>query len=70
MPIEFVAKASRRSLPVHLVAKDRLADAGLDKAASIWAEANGFTGETGRVLILAGADGAIGGRAVRARQRR
>ena len=61
MPIEFVAKASRRSLPVHLVAKDRLADAGLDKAAAVWAEANGFTGETGRVLVLPGTDGAVSG---------
>ena len=61
MPIEFVAKASRRSLPIHLVAKDRLRDAGLEKAASLWAEANGFAGETGRVLILAGAEGAMSG---------
>ena len=61
MPIEFVAKASRRSLPIYLVAKDRLRDAGLEKPASLWAEANGFAGETGRVLILAGADGALGG---------
>jgi leucyl aminopeptidase len=61
MPIEFVAKASRRSLPVHLVAKDRLADAGLDKAAAVWAEANGFTGEAGRVLVLPGPAGAMSG---------
>src|SRR3954451_22479018 len=61
MPIEFVAKASRRSLPVYPVAKDRLADAGMDKAAAAWAEANGFTGEAGRVLTLPGPDGAISG---------
>ena len=61
MPIEFVAKASRRSLPVHVVAKDRLADAGSRRRDRAWAEANGFTGEAGRVLVLPGADGAIGG---------
>src|SRR4029077_20886504 len=61
MPIEFVAKTSRRSLPIHLVAKGRLRDAGLDKAASSWAEANGFVGRYWRRVALAGADGAIGG---------
>ena len=61
MPIEFVAKASRRSRPVHLVAKDRIADAGLDEAVAAWAEANGFTGEAARVLVLPAADGRISG---------
>ena len=61
MPIEFVAKASRRSLPVHPIAKDRLGEAGLDKAAAAWAQANGFAGEAGRVLVLPGKDGAMSG---------
>ena len=61
MSIEFVAEASRRSLPIHVVAKDRLADAALDGATAAWAEANGFSGEAGRVLVVPGKNGALGG---------
>ena len=58
MPVEFAAKPSRRSLPVHARRKDGLADAGLDAAAVAWAEANGFTGEAGSRALLPGGDGA------------
>jgi leucyl aminopeptidase len=61
VPIEFVAKASRRSLPIHVVASDRLGDASLDAATTAWAEANGFSGESGRVLAVPGARGALAG---------
>src|SRR5262245_62060522 len=61
MPVEFTAKAARRSLPVHLVRKDGLAESGLDATELAWAKANDFTGEAGKVLILPGADGAPGG---------
>ena len=61
MPVEFTAKAARRSLPVRVVRKDGLADAGLDATALAWAKANDFTGEAGKVLVLPGADGAPSG---------
>lgn len=61
MPLELVEKKSRASLPVHLVAKNALGDAGLEPAAAAWAKANGFTGEAGKVLILPGESGKLGG---------
>jgi leucyl aminopeptidase len=61
MPIEFTAKPSRRSLPVHIVRKGKLAGAGLDPAATAWAEANDFSGEAGRLLTLPGPGGKMSG---------
>lgn len=61
MPVELVAKKSRKTLPVHLVRKDELAAAQLSPEALAWAKANGFSGEAGRVLVLPGKDGEIGG---------
>src|SRR6187551_2571883 len=61
MSIEFVAEASHGSLPIRVVVKDRLADAALDGTAAAWAAANGFSGEAGRVLVVPGKKGALGG---------
>lgn len=61
MPVELVAKKPRKALPVHLVRKDGLADAGLSSQALAWAKANGFSGEAGRTLVLPGEAGEIGG---------
>jgi leucyl aminopeptidase len=61
MPIEFTATPSRRSLPVHVVRKGKLAAAGLDATATAWAEANDFGGEAGRLLTLPGANGKLSG---------
>jgi len=61
MPVELLSKKSRKSLPVHLVAKDGLAAAGLDEAGLAWAKVNSFTGETGRVLLLPDARGGVAG---------
>lgn len=61
MPVELIEKKSRRSLPVHLIAKNGLDGAGLDAAASAWAKGNSFTGETGRVLLLPDARGGVAG---------
>jgi leucyl aminopeptidase len=61
MPLELTDKQHKESRPVHLVAKGALKDAGLDDAAIAWAENNGFSGEAGRVLILPGESGAVGG---------
>ena len=61
MPVEFAAKPSHRSLPVHLVSKNGLADSGLDATTIAWAEANGFTGKAGKVLMVPAADGKLAG---------
>ena len=61
MPVEFTARASRKALPVHLVAADGLDAAGLDPEALVWAKANGFSGEAGRTLLLPGGRGALAG---------
>lgn len=61
MPLELFGKKSPASLPVHLVAKDALADARLEPAATAWAKANGFTGQAGKLLILPGEGGALAG---------
>ena len=61
MPVELVAHKSKNSLPVHLIAENGLQDAGLTKPERAWAKANGFCGEAGRTLVLAGSDGALAG---------
>ncbi|MFE0013585.1 leucyl aminopeptidase family protein [Mesorhizobium sp. NPDC059054] len=61
MPVELVAKKSRKALPVHLVRKEGLDAAQLPPEAFAWARANGFSGEAGRTLVLPGKDGEIGG---------
>jgi len=49
------------TLPVIFVEDGKLADAGLSEAHSVWATANGFTGQRGRVLALPGDGGALAG---------
>lgn len=61
MSVEFAAIGPDRALPVYLVGKDRLADAGLSAQALAWAQANGFDGQAGRTLVLPGEGGNIGG---------
>ncbi|TGU32401.1 leucyl aminopeptidase family protein, partial [bacterium M00.F.Ca.ET.152.01.1.1] len=61
MPVELVDQKSEAALPVHLVGKDGLDQAGLSPATIAWARANGFSGEAGRTLILPGEHGAIAG---------
>ncbi|WP_376702017.1 leucyl aminopeptidase family protein [Mesorhizobium sp. ISC25] len=61
MPVELVEKELTNALPVHLVAKDALAAAGLAPSSVAWAKANGFSGEAGRTLIVPGDNGAIAG---------
>jgi leucyl aminopeptidase len=60
MPVEFANFALPGSHPVYLVRKDGLADADLDAATQAWAAANGFAGETGRLLVAPAERGAIG----------
>jgi len=59
MSVELIEKKPRTSRPIHLIGKDGLAAAGLDKTALAWAKANGFTGDAGRTLIVPGPDGAV-----------
>ncbi|MER8368626.1 leucyl aminopeptidase family protein [Mesorhizobium sp. M0306] len=61
MPVELVEKELSNALPVHLVAKDALAAAGLAPSSVAWAKANGFSGEAGRTVIVPGDNGAIAG---------
>jgi leucyl aminopeptidase len=61
MPLEFTAKASRRSLPVHAIHKGGLARSGLDKRLVDWAKAHDFNGEAGRLLTFADIKGRLAG---------
>ncbi len=61
MPVELVARKPKTSLPVYLVAEKGLPDVGLTEADRAWAEANGFSGEAGKTLVLPGAGGALKG---------
>ncbi len=49
------------SLPIICVAQDDFDAAGLAPGQKSWAEANGFSGQSGKLLPLAGADGALAG---------
>src|SRR6185312_9484538 len=60
MPVELAKSALSGSRPVYLVGKEGLADAGLDATTQAWATANGFGGESGRLLVVPGKNGAIG----------
>ncbi|WP_269930889.1 leucyl aminopeptidase family protein [Aminobacter sp. HY435] len=61
MPVELFDNKSADALPIHLVAKDGLENSGLATAVVAWAKANGFAGETGKVLAVPGTDGKIAG---------
>jgi leucyl aminopeptidase len=61
MPVELIERELKTTLPVHLVAKDRLDAAGLASSSLAWAKANGFSGQAGRTLILPDENGALAG---------
>ena len=61
MPVELLDAKPDNALPIHLVAKDGLEQAGLQPAVLAWAEANGFAGDAGKVLAIPGADGKLAG---------
>ena len=62
MPVSFSAPApAADARPVHLVTRDGFAALDLDPAARVWAAANGFAGEEGKLLVLPGEDGAVAG---------
>ncbi len=59
MPIEFTKTKLKAARPVRLVKQGDLASAGLSEKEMTWAQANGFSGEAGRTLLLPGTDGAV-----------
>ncbi len=61
MPVELIEGNLKTTLPVHLVAKNRLEAAGLASSSLAWAKANGFSGQAGRTLILPDENGALAG---------
>ncbi|KQU64294.1 cytochrome C oxidase subunit II [Aminobacter sp. DSM 101952] len=61
MPVELLDAKSSDALPIHLVAKDGLGNAGFAPEIVAWASANGFAGEAGKVLAIPGADGRLAG---------
>ena len=61
MPLDIVPEGSFHSRPVFLVPKDRLAEVGLVPPQRVWAQANNFTGEAGKVVLLPAEDGTIAG---------
>lgn len=58
MAVELVEGVDEQALPIHLVREGDIASTGLDAAVLRWAEANRFTGEAGKVLLVP--DGAGG----------
>ncbi|MDP3898226.1 MAG: leucyl aminopeptidase family protein [Mesorhizobium sp.] len=61
MPVSLQDTRPPAARPVHLVARNGLDALGLPAVATAWANANGFTGETGRVLVLPDAEGGVAG---------
>lgn len=61
MAVELIAGRADGSRPIHLVGKGALAESGLSAGERAFAEAAGFSGEAGKLLLLPGADGALGG---------
>lgn len=61
MPIELIEKPTSASRPVFTVGGNKLAAAGLDGRTLAWARANGFAGESGRLLPVPGEDGVLKG---------
>ncbi|MEO3384827.1 leucyl aminopeptidase family protein [Mesorhizobium sp. CAU 1741] len=61
MPLQLTAKPTAASLPVYIVTKEAFANVDIGERSRAWAEANGFHGQEGRVLMLPGEDGGIAG---------
>lgn len=61
MPVELIDKMPKEALPIHLVAKDALEGSGLEPAVVAWAKVNGFAGDSGKLLPIPGANGALAG---------
>ena len=60
MPVEITAEPLPNARLVHAIAKGALDSASLPPAALAWANANGFDGGSGEVLLVPGDDGSVG----------
>ncbi len=61
MTSEIKGKKLADSKPVWFVKNGELGSSGLDSAALAWARANGFDGQSSRVLVIPGGNGEISG---------
>ena len=61
MASEIKSKKSAGSKPIWFVKKGDVENSGLDRSAVAWANANGFNGQSGRVLTIPDAEGEISG---------
>ena len=61
MPVELLARPSRQSRPITFVSAAAFAELDLPAQTRAWAQANGFKGEAGRLLVVPAADGSVGG---------
>ena len=61
MPVVLLERPDKNSRPVRLISTAGLADAALPPEIRAWADANGFRGEAGRLLVVPQSGGGIGG---------
>ncbi|RCS25030.1 leucyl aminopeptidase family protein [Phyllobacterium salinisoli] len=61
MPVDIIARKTPESRPVWLVTKDDFGKLPLPENAAAWAQANGFTGQSGRIVIVPDGAGGIAG---------
>ncbi|MGN6582098.1 MAG: leucyl aminopeptidase family protein [Rhizobiaceae bacterium] len=61
MAVELVSQRPEASRPVYLIRKGRLEEAGLAPSVMNWAKANGFDGQSGRLLTVPGAENGLEG---------
>ncbi|PSJ59072.1 leucyl aminopeptidase family protein [Kumtagia ephedrae] len=59
MPVELIERPTEHSRPIMLIGPAGIQDAGLTPEAIAWAEANGFSGQSGRLLVVPSADGNV-----------
>jgi len=59
MPVKLLGRKPAGSRPIHLVGKDELDSLDLPAATKAWAKANGFVGESGRLLLVPGEGGLV-----------
>jgi leucyl aminopeptidase len=61
MPVTLVDQPEAGSRPIHLVTRESFERLDLSATERAWAEANGYTGQAGKLLVLPGAGGAVSG---------
>jgi leucyl aminopeptidase len=61
MSVEITTKDDASALPIWLISKGKLREAGFDAAIGVWAQRNGFDGMAGTLLTVPKAKGEIAG---------